>query len=157
MLSAAIERGGLARTAVIPSASAVAIDPLLFGWLDRDGTLCTAEGAAFRLGVCHWFGRKMRHHYRVNHSSGGYARTAERDRVQGVRAHVNTAEGFFGLFKRAVFGIHHPRWRRHRAAKHLHRYATGHEFRWNRRRAVARIARCLIGRHGRLRLRELLA
>lgn len=149
MLFAALERGGLARTAVIPSASAVAIDPLLFGWLDRDGTLCTDE-----LGVYDWFGRKMRRHYRVNHSSGEYARTAERDRVQGIRAHVNTAEGFFGLFKRAVFGIHH-----HVSTKHLHRYATEHEFRWNHRRTDAgeRIARCLIGRHGRLRLRDLLA
>lgn len=144
MLFAALERDGLARTAVIPSASAVAIDPLLFGWLDRSGVLCTDE-----LGVYDWFGRKMRRHYRVNHSAGEYARTED-----GVRAHVNTAEGFFGLFKRAVFGIHH-----HVSAKHLHRYATEHELRWNRRRAdtCERIARCLIGRHGRLRLRELLA
>ena len=144
MLFAAIERGGEARTAVIGSASAAAIDPLLFGWLDRDGVLCTDE-----LAVYDWFGRKMRQHYRVNHSAGEYARTEN-----GTRAHTNTAEGFFGLFKRAVFGIHH-----HVSPKHLHRYAREHEFRWNRLKDDAgdRIARCLIGRHGRLRLRELLA
>ena len=144
MLFAAIQRGGEARTAVIPSASALAIDPLLFGWLDRDSIFCTDE-----LGVYDWFGRKMRRHHQVNHSAGEYARTEA-----GTRAHVNTAEGFFGLFKRGVFGIHH-----HVSPKHLHRYANEHEFRYNRRRADAgeRIARCLIGSHGRLRLRELLA
>ena len=94
-------------------------------------------------------GRKKRRHLRVQHNIGEYARPEN-----GTRAHVNTAEGFFGLFKRAVFGTHH-----HVSAKHLHRYATEHEFRWNRRRAATgeRIARCLIGSHGRLRLRELLA
>jgi transposase-like protein len=144
MLFAAIQRGGEARVAVIPSASAAAVEPLLFGWLDRDGTLCTDE-----LGVYDWFGRKMRKHHRVNHSAGEYARSEG-----ATRAHVNTAEGFFGLFKRAVFGIHH-----HVSPKHLHRYAAEHAFRWNRRgdEAADRIARCLIGRHGRLRLRELFA
>lgn len=144
MLFAAIERGGEARAAVVLSASATALDPLMFGWLDRDGTLCTDE-----LAVYDWFGGKMRRHHRVNHSGGEYARDE-----RGTRVHVNTAEGFFGLFKRAVFGIHH-----HVPAKHLHRYAAEHTFRYNRRRhdAPERIARCLIGQHGRLRLRELLA
>lgn len=144
MIFAAIERGGEARAAVVPSASAVALDPLMFGWFDRNSVLCTDE-----LAVYDWFGRKMRQHYRVNHARGEYART------QGnVRAHVNSAEGFFGLFKRGVFGIHH-----HVSPKHLHRYATEHQFRYNGRRHEAgeRIARCLIGQHGRLRLKELFA
>lgn len=144
MLFAAIERGGEARAAVIPSANAIAIDPLLFGWLDRDGVLCTDE-----LGVYDWFGRKMRQHYRVNHTAGEYARSEGATRI-----HVNTAEGFFGLFKRNVLGIHH-----HVSPKHLHRYATEHAFRYNRRsdETPDRIARCVIGAHGRLRLRELFA
>jgi hypothetical protein len=42
--------------------------------------------------------------------------------------------------------------------KHLHRYVAEHEFRYNTDHdAPARIARCLIGSHGRLRLRELFA
>lgn len=144
MLFAAIERGGDARSAVVPSASAVALEPLMFGWFDRDSWLCTDE-----LAVYDWFGSKMARHYRVNHSAGEYARTEP-----GTRVHVNTAEGFFGLFKRAIFGIHH-----HVSAKHLHRYAAEHEFRYNRRstETADRIARCLIGQHGRLRLRELFA
>lgn len=144
MIFAAIERGGEARAAVVPSTSAMTLDPLMFRWFNRDSTLMTDE-----LAVYDWFGSKMRRHYRVNHSAGEYAR--EQD---GVTAHVNTAEGFFGLFKRAIVGIHHQV-----SPKHVHRYVAEHNFRYNRRRddTATRIARCLIGRHGRLRLRELLA
>lgn len=144
MVFAAVERGGTARTAVVGSASAMALDPLMFRWFDRDAILCTDELATYN-----WFGGKMRCHMRVTHSAGQYAKTES-----GVRVHVNTAEGFFGLFKMALIGIHH--WV---SAKHLHRYVTEHTFRYNRRShdVGERIARCLIGQHGRLRLRELFA
>ena len=143
MVFAAIERGGEARTAVVASASAMALDPLMFKWFDRDAVLCTDELATYN-----WFGGKMRRHHKVTHSAGEYART------EGpIRAHVNTAEGFFGLFKIALVGIHHAV-----SPKHLRRYVTEHTFRYNTRHDAAdRIARCLIGQHGRLRLRELFA
>ena len=144
MIFAAIERGGEARAAVVPSASGVALDPLMFRWFDRNSILSTDE-----LAVYDWFGSKMRRHYRVNHSAKEYARTED-----GIRVHVNTAEGYFSLFKRAIFGIHHQV-----SPKHLHRYLHEHNFRYNRRAddTGTRIARCLLGRHGRLRLRELFA
>ena len=88
-------------------------------------------------------------HHSVTHSAREYARTEGT-----LRVHTNTIEGFFGLFKIGILGIHH--WV---SAKHLHRYATEHEFRYNKRGhdVGERIARCLIGQHGRLRLRELFA
>jgi hypothetical protein len=141
---AAIERGGEARVAVVPSASAMALDPLMFKWVDRASILSTDE-----LAVYEWFDGKMRRHYRVNHSAKEFARTED-----GIRVHVNAAEGYFGLFKRAIFGIHHQV-----SPKHLHRYVTEHNFRYNGRDedTGTRIARCLIGGPGRLRLRELFA
>jgi len=144
MIFAAIERGGEARAAVVPSASAVALDPLMFRRFDRTSILSTDE-----LAVYEWFGSKMRRHYRVNHSAKEFARTED-----GIRVHVNTAEGYFNLFKRAIFGIHH-----HVSPKHLHRYVHEHNLQYNGREheTGARIARCLIGSHGRLRLRELFA
>lgn len=66
------------------------LDPLMFRWFNRDSTLITDE-----LAVYDWFGSKIRRRDRVNHSAGEYAR--EHD---GVTAHVNTAESFFGLFKK---------------------------------------------------------
>ena len=144
MVFAAVERGGEARTAVVKSASAMALDPLMYRWFDRDSILCTDELATYK-----WFGGKMRRHHSVTHSAREYARTEGT-----LRVHTNTVEGFFGLFKIGILGIHH--WV---SAKHLHRYATEHEFRYNSREhdAPDRIARCLIGQHGRLRLRELFA
>jgi transposase-like protein len=144
MVFAAIERGGEARTAVVASASATALDPLMYRWFDRDSILCTDE-----LGTYKWFRSKMRRHHSVTHSAREYARTEGSTRV-----HTNTAEGFFGLFKIGILGIHHAV-----SGKHLHRYVTEHEFRYNRRGhdVGERIARCLIGQHGGLRLRELFA
>ena len=144
MLFAAVERGGDARSLVVPSASGAAIAPALWDWTGGAATLLTDELATYR-----WIGRKMEAHHTVHHGSGEYARTEGK-----VRVHTNTAEGFFGLFKMALVGIHHAV-----SPKHLHRYAAEHTFRYNRRGhdASERIARCLIGRHGRLRLRELLA
>ncbi len=143
MLFAAIERNGLARSSVVASHSGAALDPFMFRWFDRDSILCTDELPAYN-----WFGSKMRHHFKVTHSAKEYARSEGPTRV-----HTNTAEGFFGLFKRGIFGIHHQVSR-----KHLHRYATEHTFRYNTRRDIPnRIALCLIGQHGRLRLRELFA
>lgn len=144
MMFAGIERGGMARAVVVASAAGAALDPLMLGWFNRDAILCTDELASYT-----WFGGKMRQHHRVTHSQGEYARTEG-----AVRVHTNIAEGFFGLFKRGIFGIHHQV-----SPKHLHRYVAEHTFRYNRRKddAAARIAHCLIGQHGRLRLRELLA
>ena len=100
--------------------------------VDVDGPMTDAGGN----------GRKMEGHHAVNH--------ARREFVRG-QWHVNTVEGFFGLFKRAIVGVWH--WI---SGKHLHRYANEHGFRWNHREDVAnRIARCLIGQHGRLSWKEL--
>jgi transposase-like protein len=140
MLFAAIERGGEARTARIASAKIDDIAPLLWKWTaGGQAVLSSDELATYR-----WIGRKMQGHHAVNH--------ARRAFVRG-QWQVNTVEGFFGLFKRAIVGVWH--WI---SKKHLHRYAGEHSFRWNHREDVAdRIARCLIGQHGRLSWKELVA
>jgi transposase-like protein len=143
MLFAAIERGGEARTARIASAKIDDIAPLLWRWTGGgQAVLCSDE-----LATCRWIGRKMEGHHALHHARREFARTTH----TGVRAHVNTVEGFFGLSKRAIVGVWHQI-----SGKHLHRYASEHSFRWNHRDGVAeRIARCLIGQHGRLSWKEL--
>ena len=42
--------------------------------------------------------------------------------------HSNTAEGFFGVFKRGMRGVY-----QHCSEKHLHRYLAEFDFRYNRR------------------------
>ena len=136
--SRAIERGGQARTTRIASAKIDDIAPLLWQWTGRgQAVLCSDELASYR-----WIGRKMEGHHAVRHA-----------RREFVLAHVNTVEGFCGLFKRVIVGVWH--WI---SGKHLHRYASGHGFRWDHREDVAdRIARCLIGQHGRLSWTDLVA
>ncbi len=144
MLFAAIERDGQARTARINAAKIDDIAPLLWRWTNRgQAVLCSDELATYR-----WIGRNMLGHHGVHHARRELARTAP----GGIRAHVNTAEGFFGLFKRAIAGVWHQI-----SAKHLHRYSGEHEFRWNHRRSdvANRIARWLIGQRGRLCWNEL--
>lgn len=59
-------------------------------------------------------------HYTVNHSAGQYV-------TQDGRT-TNSAESFFALLKRGVYGTFH-----HISKKHLHRYCAEFDFRWNGR------------------------
>jgi hypothetical protein len=58
-------------------------------------------------------------HLTVNHIQGEY--------TKGL-ASTNTAESFFGLLKRGVYGTFH-----HVSKEHLHRYCNEFSFRWNGR------------------------
>lgn len=83
-------------------------------------------------------------HERVKHSAGQY--------VNDAGFHTNTAESFFSLLKRGVYGTFH-----HISKKHLHRYCDEFSFRWNTRNIKDR-ARCDLAISGitgkRLKLRS---
>lgn len=64
-------------------------------------------------------GTKFASHETVNHRAKEYARGD---------VHVNSAEGYFGLFKRGFNGIY-----QHCREKHLHRYLNEYDFRYNHR------------------------
>jgi len=84
-------------------------------------------------------------HEVIRHTHGEYAKG---------RAHTNTIEGFWSLFKRQVYGIHH--WV---STKHLQRYVNEATWRYNRREALegSRVNSLLASAYGkRLRYRELI-
>jgi transposase-like protein len=56
-------------------------------------------------------------HEKVHHGKGEYARGD---------VHTNTAESYFALLKRGVYGTFH-----HISKKHMHRYCAEFDFRWN--------------------------
>ena len=66
-------------------------------------------------------GREFAGHGTVNHSADEYARL-------GGFIHTNTAESFFALLKRAVYGQFH-----HVSEAHLHRYLSEADFKYNHR------------------------
>jgi hypothetical protein len=85
-------------------------------------------------------GREFAGHGAVNHSAEEY--------VRAYFWHTNTAEGYFSLFKRAVYGCYF-----HVSESHLHRYAAERDFMYNHRERLgfddlARADRALIGVKG---------
>ena len=58
----------------------------------------------------------------VKHSAKEYARGD---------VHVNSAEGYFSIFKRGMRGVY-----QHCKEKHLHRYLAEFDFRYNHRTAL---------------------
>jgi hypothetical protein len=63
--------------------------------------------------------RHFTEHDYVRHSAGEYGRGD---------IHINTAEGFYSVFKRGMIGIY-----QHCGERHLHRYVAEFDFRYNYR------------------------
>jgi len=90
------------------------IRPILERNIHPDSIVMTDEAGQYsRLG---W--HFARHDF-VRHKDAEYVRG---------RAHVNTAEGFFSIFKRGMKGIY-----QHCSGAHLHRYLAEFDFRYNER------------------------
>ncbi|MGQ0739537.1 MAG: IS1595 family transposase [Bacteroidota bacterium] len=83
-------------------------------------------------------------HRAINHDQGQY--------VDGS-CHTNTVEGYFGLFKRMVYGIYHQV-----STKHLQAYVDEHNFRYNSRKQkdVDRFTEALGNVEGRLTYKALI-
>lgn len=84
-------------------------------------------------------------HKTINHDNFQY--------VDGL-CHTNTVEGYFGLFKRMVYGIYHQV-----STKHLQRYVDEHNFRYNSRKIKDgdRFYNSLGNVEGRLRYKTLIS
>jgi hypothetical protein len=75
-----------------------------------------------RLSAYRGIGRQFASHESVNHSADEYVRG---------KAHTNTVEGFFSIFKRGMRGIY-----QHCDERHLHRYLAEFDFRYSNRAAL---------------------
>lgn len=106
----AVERGGNAVAQGIESHGRSDIEPVVRGCVKDTATVYTDGLPAY-----HWLGARRQ---MVTHSAGEFARG---------RVHVNTAEAFNNLFKRAIVGVYH--WV---SAKHAGRYGSESAGRWNR-------------------------
>lgn len=109
-----VERAGSVRSFHVAATDKATIAIILADNVDARSRLHTDESRIYTEA-----GTKFATHETVNHGAKEYAR----DDV-----HVNSAEGFFGLFKRGFNGIY-----QHCAEKHLHRYLSEYDFRYNHR------------------------
>jgi transposase-like protein len=107
-----VERGGAARSFHIERTTIANVVPIVRANIAKESELATDEGPHY-LKV----GQEFAGHLSVNHSEEEYVRND---------AHVNTAEGYFSIFKRGMKGIY-----QHCGERHLHRYLA--EFRYSNR------------------------
>lgn len=110
-----IERGGRARSFKMERVTADNLGRKLREHVTRNSQLMTDSYNAYRRP-----GRMFESHETVDHKAGEYVRG---------KAHVNSAEGYFSLLKRSIFGIWH-----HVSERHLHRYLAETDFRYSLRK-----------------------
>jgi transposase-like protein len=113
-----VERGGKVRSFHVPNVTAQTLRPIIVANVDKASYLMTDDSPVYP-GI----GAAFAGHGSVNHSAEEY--------VRAYFWHTNTAEGYFSIFKRAVFGcfFHVSEW-------HLHRYAAERDFMYNNRIAL---------------------
>lgn len=109
-----VERNGAVRSFHVPSVNADTLKPYLKTNIVPDAHLMTDDAGQYRL-----IGPEFAKHDVVTHSTGEYVRG---------KAHTNTVEGFFSIFKRGIYGVY-----QHVSPFHLHRYTTEFDFRYNHR------------------------
>jgi transposase-like protein len=109
-----VERNGEVRSFHVANVTANTLKPYLQANVIPEAHLMTDDAGQYRL-----IGPEFAYHDVVNHSQGEYARG---------QVHTNTAEGFFSILKRGIYGVY-----QHVSPCHLHRYTTEFDFRYNHR------------------------
>ena len=116
---ALVERGGELRAKHVADVTAKTLRKNLVTMASRKSELHTDDALTY-----YWLGREFAKHRAVNHSAGEYV---SRD----GKAHIQTAESFFAILKRGVFGTFHSV-----SEQHLQRYVDEFAFRWNTRSSL---------------------
>jgi len=111
-----VERDGEVRSFHVANVSAQTLRPIIVKQTDCASYLMTDESTVYPT-----LGKEFAGHGTVNHSANEYARAKF--------WHTNTAENYFSLLKRGIYGVYH-----HVSEAHLHRYTAEFDFRYNTRK-----------------------
>jgi len=114
-----VDREGRAKSFHVANVTAANVRPILAKHVDLKSHLMT-DGSQVYPGI----GEHFAGHSSVDHSAEEYVKL-------GGFAHTNTVEGFFALFKRAIYGQFH-----NISEAHLHRYLAEADFKYNHRSAL---------------------
>ena len=115
-----VERGGAVRSRKITGAKksiTVEVRQALRANVDEASTLHTDGAQMYEHTLA------VEHHEAVNHN-----KEFVRDGEHGEKVHVNSAEGYFSIFKRGLVGTY-----QHMSEQHLHRYLAEFDFRMSNR------------------------
>jgi transposase-like protein len=116
---ALVERGGQVRAKHVADVTAKTLRRNLVTMASRKSTLNTDEALTY-----YWLGKEFADHQAVNHSQDEYV-------SKDGKTHVQSAESFFAIMKRGVYGTFHSV-----SEQHLQRYCDEFAFRWNTRSAL---------------------
>lgn len=114
---ALVERGGEVRAKHVPDVTAKTLRNAIVTQASRKSELHTDESLTY-----YWLGREFEKHRTVNHSKDEYFKDG---------AGVQSAESFFALLKRGVYGTFHAV-----SEAHLQRYVDEAAFKFNNRSAL---------------------
>lgn len=133
-VAALVEREGRAMSFHVANVTATTLRPIIVKHASRASHLMTDENLVYVK-----LGREFAGHSSVNHAADEYARL-------GGFVHTNTAENFFSILKRGVYGVYH-----HVSEAHLSRYLVEFDFRYSTRhlKDSERAAEALKGIRGR--------
>jgi transposase-like protein len=118
-VQALVERGGQVRAKHVADVTAKSLRETLVTQASRKSTLNTDEAMAY-----YWLGREFAEHQTVNHSAGEYV-------SKDGQTHIQSAESFFAILKRQMYGTHHAV-----SEAHLQRYVSEVAFKWNHRASL---------------------
>jgi transposase-like protein len=116
---ALVQRGGPVRVKVVSNVTATTLGHALHQCVEKDAVVNTDENRSYKETLKHW-----KAHHSVNHGKAEY----HRKNPDGSVATTNSAESFFSLLKRGVYGSWH-----HVSREHLLKYANEFAFRWTHR------------------------
>jgi len=116
---ALVERGGEARVKHVADVTAKTLRDAIVTQASRKSELHTDESLTY-----YWLGREFARHRTVNHSQDEYYRHQD-------GAGTQSAESFFAILKRGVYGTFHSI-----SEQHLQRYCDEFAFRWNNRSSL---------------------
>jgi transposase-like protein len=138
MVATLVERGGRVRSKHVANIDAKTLRPFIMKNASRKSTLNTDEASYYVK-----MGREFDKHHAVDHSRNEYAY-----KLDGRTVSVNSAENYFSIFKRGVYGTFHSI-----SEQHLHRYLAEFDFRYNNRSKLGiedteRVARIAAGAGG---------
>jgi len=111
-----LERGGRAKTRVVANVSQRNLGLALAECVDKSAIVNTDDHTAYKPAL-----RAYKRHDVVNHSADEY----HRHNPDGTISTTNSAESFFSLLKKGVYGSWH-----HVSREHLPKYANEFAFRW---------------------------
>lgn len=118
-----VSREGKTRSFHVANVDKDNLKPILMAHIAKDTHLMT-DGAGHYKKI----GKEFDLHESTNHTQKEYAKDSK---VEGVRAHSNTVESYFGILKRGISGIYH-----HVSEEHLQRYVDEFDFRFTNRKSM---------------------